>query len=851
MTTPTAPAPLPPTGDAGTVRLGPGLSAAEASRRLLRDGENLLPQPERRNARAILLGVLREPMLLLLAAASGIYMLLGDPMEAAALGASCGLVVALAAFQEYRSERALQALRDLSSPQAQVLRDGILQRLPARTLVTGDIVRIAEGDRVPADARLLQATDLELDESLLTGESVPVARAPAADAATDAGQVRAGTLVVRGHGLAEVTATGAATAIGRIGAALHAVRSPPTALQMDIRHAVVTFATLGLGISVLFALAYAASRGDWLQGVLAGVTLAMANIPEEFPVVLAVFLALGAWRMARHRALVRRPHAIEALGTVTVLCTDKTGTLTENRMSVAELAEDGMQAVLPQPLPPSLEILLVHAEAACGEHAFDPMEAAIRSAVPASLALARQGWRHVREYPLATGLLAVSHVWRDPVSGQLRVFCKGAPEAVAGLCRLPEATAAEVLGQAAAMAGRGLRVIATATADWQDDGTPLPDDPRSFAFTWTGLLGLADPLRAGVREAVADAQAAGIRVVMLTGDHVDTARAIASQAGLRHARDVLRGSDLAGMDDATLATRALACDVFARTTPDHKLRLVQGLAGRGEVVAMTGDGVNDAPALAAAHVGIAMGGRGTEVAREAAAIVLLDDNFVTLLAAIRQGRVIYDNIARAVRYILAVHVPITGLALLPLLWGHPLVLLPLHVVFLELIIDPASTLVFEREPPDPDVMRRPPRPASQHLLDARILAASLAQGLAVFVAVAAVYAGARMAALPQAQLAAVSFIALVTGNLGLVALNRSRGRPAEGGRVHNPAFRAIVAGALSLLGVVIGIAPVGRWFGFAPPPLLAAMAAAAAPLVVIALVRAGQRLRRPAAHAPR
>ena len=831
------------TGGTGPAPAATGLSQAEADRRLRRDGPNLLPQPERRNWRAILGGVVREPMLLLLAAASALYLLLGDAAEAAALAASFGLVVALTAFQEYRSERALQALRDLSSPNARVLRDGALRALPARDLVVGDVVRIVEGDRVPADARLLEATDLMLDESMLTGESVPVARAPSAHATAEEGWVRAGTLAVHGHGLAEITATGAATAIGRIGASLRAVRSPPTPLQADIRRAVVAFAILGIGFSLLVALVYGASRGDWLQGTLAGITLAMANIPEEFPVVLAVFLALGAWRMARHRALIRRPHAIEALGAVTVLCTDKTGTLTENRMTVAELACRDAHAVLPAVLPPPLEALLSCADAASGEHAFDPLDASIRAALPDTLRLRRKEWQRIREYPLSSELLATAHVWRTPTPGRIRVFCKGAPEAVAGLCRLPPAEKAAALEDAGAMAQRGLRVIAAATAEWGDDGTPLPADARGFAFAWSGLLGMADPLRAGVRDAVAEARAAGIRVLMLTGDHVETARAIALQAGLSEPRKVVLGRELETPDDAVLRQRIQDNDVFARTKPEHKLRLVDALTRSGQVVAMTGDGVNDAPALVAAHVGIAMGGRGTDVAREAASIVLLDDNFVTILAAIRDGRTIYDNIVRAVRYILAVHVPITGLALLPLLWGQPLVLLPLHVVFLELIIDPASTLVFEREPAAADVMRRPPRPPTRRLLDGRLLIESLGQGLAMFAAVATVYVAGLRAALPEPQLAAAAFIALVVGNLGLIVLNRTGGTPVHWWRRRNPAFWTIAIAALSMLFAITHFQTPGGWFHFAPPPPLIAAAAALTPLAALGLVEAWRLIR--------
>jgi Ca2+-transporting ATPase len=825
--------PIDRNSDTGRARIG--LSSTEASRRLQRDGPNLLPQPDRRNWLRIIWSVLREPMLLLLVAASGVYLLIGDPKEAAVLAASVVLVIGLTVYQEYKSERALQALRDLSSPRARVLRDGAPRLVAARELVVGDIVLVAEGDRVPADAQVLDENDLMVDESMLTGESVPVRRTASSSQAREEDWIRASTLVVRGHATAAVTAVGPRTAVGQIGTALRTLHSPPTPMQLEIRRAVILFAALGLASSLLMTLVYVAVHGGWLQGLLAGITLAMSNIPEEFPVVLTVFLALGAWRMARHRALVRRAPAIEALGAVTVLCTDKTGTLTENRMSLAELVAEEDRAAPSAALAPALRALLASADRASPDQPFDPMERAIRiAAAMLSEPPTPSAWQRIREYPFSSELLAVAHVWRSPDTPTLQVACKGAPEAIADLCGLPMAHRAAVLAEVDGMARRGLRVIAAASSTWSDEAD-LPPTARGFRFEWRGLLGLADPLRAGVPEAVAEAQAAGVRVIMLTGDHLQTARAIAGQAGLMHTGAVALGSELETLDADAFARRAAETSVFARVKPEHKLRLVDALKRSGQVVAMTGDGVNDAPALMAAHVGVAMGERGTDVAREAASIVLLDDNFVTVVRAIRQGRVIYDNIVRAVRYILAVHVPITGLALLPLLFGGPLILMPLHVVFLELIIDPASTLVFEREPAAADVMRRPPRKPTQRLLDVPTLFGSLGQGLAVFAAVAAIYVLGRAHALPTAELAAVSFTALIAGNLGLIVVNRASA--VRGGWRHaNPAFWIVATSALGMLFLVTRFEGAGAWFRFAPPPPGLSILALLLPLLGLGLI---------------
>jgi Ca2+-transporting ATPase len=803
-----------------------GLGADEAAARLRRDGPNLLPQPDRRRWPRMVLDVLREPMLLLLLIAAGLYLLLGDARDAALLGASVLLVIALTLYQELRSERALQALRDLSSPRARVLRDGALQVLPARDLVAGDAIALTEGDRVPADARLCAGATLELDESLLTGESLPVRRDAAGDTAEDddAARVRAGTLVVRGHAWAEVVATGARSEMGRIGASLQTLRPERTPLQREMRGVVALFAGIGIASCVLVAVLYGLLRGDWLQALLAGITLAMSNIPEEFPVVLTVFLALGGWRMARQRVLVRRPPAIEALGAVTVLCTDKTGTLTENRMALAEtVAASNADAV------DTTIALLRAARFASDADTHDPMDRALLASIDDD----RAAYACLRRYPLTPTLPAYTAVWREPDGSAQRVACKGAPETVVALCALADDVRAQALAQAAAMARRGLRVLAVADALLPADAA-LPEDVHGFALRWRGLLGFADPLRAAVPEAVAEARAAGVRVVMLTGDHPETARHIAAQAGLSARDAVALGSDLAALDPVALREIARSVDVFARVRPEHKLRLVEALKADGAVVAMTGDGVNDAPALLAAHVGVAMGARGTDVAREASSIVLLDDDFASIVRAVRMGRTIYDNIRRAARYIIAVHLPITGLALLPLLLDAPLILLPLHVVFLEMIVDPACSFVFEREPPDPDGMRRPPRAPDARLIDLRTFAGSLARGLVAFIAVLAVYFAAAASTVSSAEQGALAFAALVSANLGLIVLHRSGPHLWAALRRPNPAFSWVAALTLGLLAAIVLLPAPAAWFRFAPPPPLAFLGALLLPWLALA-----------------
>ena len=762
-----------------------GLSSAQAAERLAAEGPNRLPGAVRRGIAALVLQVIREPMLLLLVAASAIYLVVGDVHEALVLAASIVVVIAITVFQERKAERALEALRDLSSPRARVLRDGQAVRIAGAEVVRGDLLLLAEGDRVPADARLAAGAGLTLDESLLTGESLPVARRAGE-------QVFSGTLVVKGQGRAEVFATGARSELGRIGVSLATLDPGKTALERETARIVKLVATYALALSAAIVVAHFVLRGGWIASLLSGVTLAMALLPEEFPVVLTVFLALGAWRISRHGVLTRRMPAIEMLGAATVLCVDKTGTLTENRMSVT----DTPQAVVDA------------AALACELDALDPMDAALVAAAGPGAREMRASWTLERDYPMTDEFLAVCHAWRAP-QGRLRVAIKGAPETVLPLCRLPEK-----IDSIKGHAERGLRVLAVAEADWE--GAPLAD-PAGYPFRFVGFATLADPLRASAPQAVAECRSAGIRVVMITGDFPGTALRIAADAGIEVAGGALAGADIASMDDAALAAAVRRANVFARVRPEQKLRLVQALRAAGEVVAMTGDGVNDAPALKAAHIGIAMGRRGTDVAREAAALVLLDDDFGSIVRTVHLGRRIYDNIRNAMRYIISVHVPTAGMSFVPLVLGGPLFLYPVHIVFLEFVIDPACTLVYEAESADEEAMRRPPRDPREPLFNLHMLGVSLLLGASMLGAVFGVYAWALASGRGEGETRAMAFAAIVFANVALIFVTRSRTRTAlETLRQPNRALWGITLGALGALAAAIYAAPLAAIFRFAP-----------------------------------
>ncbi len=802
-----------------------GLTEAEARLMLEREGFNELPRAGHRSLPRIVLEVLREPMFGLLIGAGVIYLLLGDRTEALLLLVFASISVVITVVQERRSERVLEALRDLASPRALVIREGARRRIAGREVVRGDLIVVGEGDRVPADALLIEATDLAVDELLLTGELVPVHKTAnaAAGKARPGGDglpfVFSGTLVVRGHGLATVQATGPRTEIGQIGQALTTIENAPPRLTQETRRLVQIFAVIGLAICTLSVILFGLWRGSWLEALLAGIALGMSMLPEEFPLVLTVFTVMGAWRISRARVLTRRAAAIETLGAATVLCTDKTGTLTENRMSITALAANGdvlyFEPGRAAKWTDKLRRLVECGALASAPASFDPMDKAFHRL---DEELSRADGKPARKaelvhyYGLRPDLLAVTQVWKFAGEDGHRIAAKGAPEVIATLCRFSPEALAVLPRVVARIAGDGMRVLAVAEAWFY--GRDFPDLPKDFEFAFRGLAGLSDPLRSSVPEAVRECRSAGIRVVMITGDHPATALAIAGKAGIAGGT-VLTSDDIEAMDKAELRRRAAESSVFARIMPGQKLRIIQALQANGEVVAMTGDGVNDAPSLKAADIGIAMGGRGTDVAREASTLVLLDDDFGSIVKAIRLGRRIYDNLRKAVGYILALHVPIAGLALLPLLTGLPLVFFPVHIAFLEMVIDPICAVVFEAEREEKNVMRRPPRAAASRLFSRGLVVWGLFQGTLAFGIVAGLYLLAIRLGLADGEVRAVTFVALVLANLGLVLVNRSFDSSLGAAlRSDNPALLAVSAMALALLGLALAWEPARHLFRF-------------------------------------
>jgi P-type Ca2+ transporter type 2C len=818
-----------------------GLTGREAAEKLRTGGYNELPESRQRSIFRIIFEVIHEPMFFLLVASGLIYFILGDFSEGLMLMSFVVLVIGITVYQEQKTERALEALRNLSSPRALVIRDGEQKRIPGREVVCGDMLILAEGDRVPADGVLLFSNNVLIDESLLTGESVPVRKIPwfagmesGRHGGDDQPTVFSGTLVVQGQGLAEVRATGSRTEMGKIGAVLQTVGRGDTRLKTEITSIVRTIAIVGLFLCVTIIVVYGLTRGSWLEGFLAGITLAMAILPEEFPVVLTVFLALGAWRISRKNVLTRQVTAIETLGSATVLCVDKTGTLTENRMAVRKYFAGGRQCSHgdggSNSVPDICHEVAEYAILASKKDPFDPMERALFRLKDGDFGATEhihQNWELIQEYPLAPDLLAMSNVWRSPDGNDYTIAAKGAPEAIADLCHYDTAQMEALDDQITLMASEGLRILGVAKASFTHQR--LPGEQHDFTFTFLGLVGFADPVRLQVKDAVSECYSAGIRVVMITGDYPLTAMNIARQIGLDGDDRCITGAELEAMSREDLQQHISRVTIFARVIPEQKLHIIDALKANGEVVAMTGDGVNDAPALKSADIGIAMGGRGTDVAREASSLVLLDDNFSSIVSAVRLGRRVFDNLKKAMAYIFSVHVPIAGMSLIPVLFNMPLVLLPVHIVFLELIIDPACSIVFESEKEEADVMNRPPRRLEEGLFTKKNLALSLLQGFVVLAFILGVYIWAPGRGFGEAQVRTLTFTAIVIANLCLILTNRSWSATIfETLRTPNRALSWVFAGTLGCLLLVLYIPALRDLFRFAPVPFMDLAACAGA-----------------------
>ncbi len=809
-----------------------GLNEKQAKERLKKEGPNELSSSKPHSIFTIAWDVVSEPMFLLLISCGMLYLIIGNKKDAFILLGSVCIIVTMSFLQERKSERTLEALKDLTSPRALVLRNGIQKRIAGREVVRDDIILLSEGDRVPADAFLLETRNLSIDESLLTGESVPVRKQKWTGTGTlpeskpggdDLPYLFSGTLVVQGKGIARVTATGEKTELNKIGKALSIQKEEISRVQAETRYAVKIISIASTALVSLLVIWYGITRHDWLHGILAGLTLAMSIMPAEFPLILAIFLGLGAWRMAKKAILTRQIPAIEMLGAATVLCADKTGTLTQNQMVLSKIMADGQthsfdneKAFNHDHFPELFHETLEFAMLSSQRDPFDPMESAIQQVgrqILAGTEHIHDSWTLVEEYPLSRELLAISRVWRSPDLSRYVIAAKGAPEAIMDLCHLDANETERLSAQVNSLATQGLRILATARAFFQQE--ELPSQQHDFHFEFLGIIALADPLRPTVKTAIEECRTAGIRVVMITGDYPATAKKIAEEAGLDTHGSILTGQEMETLCSEDLKKWVKQGNIFCRTTPEQKLQLVNILKGNGEIVAMTGDGVNDAPALKAAHIGIAMGERGTDVARESAALVLLNDDFSSIVSAIRLGRRIFDNIRKAVVFIVAAHIPIAGLSIIPVMLGWPLMLLPIHIVFFELMVDPICSVVFENEPEETDVMTRPPRPTNTKIFDKSTLWLGIKQGIALLGWVIFIYWTSCNSGLDSEQARTLTFTAMIVGDIWLILINRSWNRSfLDNLRRKNTILWIVLSATVFVLLISLFIPPVQTLFHF-------------------------------------
>lgn len=741
-----------------------GLTDAEVAESRLAHGANVLQVQTKRNIFQKILHVLTEPMFLLLLGAASIYFLVGEITDGIIMLCCVAFVSGIEFFQEQKTDKALAALNTLSAINIHAIRNGKTIVLDSKDLVVGDLVILSEGDKIPADGLILETQGLGVNESALTGESAVVHK-KLADHSRDRFKLNmcyAGCDVTNGSAIIRLTAVGAQTEYGKIGSALGSIKKVKTPLEKQISRLVLVCTIISLTFCAIVTIVNFFYNEELplndriIKSILSGITMAMATIPEEIPVVLTVFLAMGAWKLAQQHALTRNMKAVETLGAVTVLCTDKTGTLTQNKMTVQEVFTDN---------PNFAKV----AALACPKTPYDPMEIAIQD-----YAMQHGATRSLYQSPLVHEYLfnnedkMMGQVW--DLAGQQLLCVKGAYETVLPLCKLSKAQLTQIITRAKTFSSLGYRVLALAE---RANVVQLHAELEDYQLSFVGLIALVDPPRVGVKNSVKLCHEAGVRIIMITGDNGETAEGIASQIGLRNCSEVITGVELEKMSDQELKKRVQTTNIFARVYPDHKMRIVKALQDNHEVVAMTGDGVNDAPALKKAEIGIAMGKRGTNVAKEASDLILMDDKFSTIVDAIANGRVIYSNIKKAISYILVVHIPIILISLFVPLAGLPLLLLPIHIVLLELIIDPTSSIVFQRLKADRNVMKQPPRPLKEPLLNFATVLKCLLQGIVIFAVVFLSYLYLIRTGASQVHASTFAFTTMIFANVFVVYVLQS------------------------------------------------------------------------------
>lgn len=744
-----------------------GLSQQEVAKRQKRFGKNAIYSGRARHIFRMMWDVAREPMFLILIAVCSIYFFLGNTYEGQIMLFAMAMVVIVSIYQEVRSANAIKSLKKYTQSTIRLLRDGTEVRLPAEELVPDDIMVLSEGETVPADAVVLRQNDFSVDESVMTGESMPVFR--------DAGEpILQGTLIASGLCTARVTKTGARTELAKLGKRMDSISQEKSLLQKQVSTFVQRMAFVGLlAFLLVFGINYLTTF-DLVVSLLFGLVMTMSLIPEEIPVAFSSFMAIGAYRMSKIGLLVKQPITVESLGSASVICLDKTGTITENKMSLATVYDFEKDVLIEAaglgqyPDNP----VVAHALWASEPIPFDPMEKALHQAYQQNATLdAREQYQMVHEYPLEGRPPMMTHIWQK--DEKIIIAAKGAVERILAHASLPESQKTKVENITRELAAKGFRVLGVARAVAAPG--PFPERQDDFGWQFLGLVALYDPPKKGIREVFNQFYQAGIQVKMITGDYAETALTIAGESGLRHNGQVMLGETVMSMPAEKLQQAVDKADIFARMFPEAKFKVVEALKANGQVVAMTGDGVNDGPALKAAHIGVAMGDRGTDIAKKAAALVITDDKLEKMAEAIANGRKIYHNLKKAIRYIISIHIPIILVVLMPLVlnWEYRNLFSPVHVIFLEMIMGPTCSIFFENEPMESGVMGQKPRDPSASLFSWRELSGSILQGLIIAGGVLGVYFWAMAAGYSEASTRTLAFITLIISNIFLTLANRS------------------------------------------------------------------------------
>jgi P-type Ca2+ transporter type 2C len=779
------------------------------------NGSNTLPNSREPSILKQFLELALEPMFLLLLATSGIYFFMGQPADAIFMIAAMLMVSAISFYQNNKSKNAIKALRNLTAPGCKVIRDHNLQEIKTADLVVNDIMLVEEGVLVPADGVILQSWDFLVNESILTGESLGVSKSTAGNNNT----VFQGCTVAAGSAICKVTAVGAATALGKIGKSIEDITEEPSPLQIHVDRFVKYMVWVG-GVIFLLVWIVQYSQGIGLtNSLLKALTLAMSLIPEEIPVTFSTFMALGAWRLLKKGIIVKQTKTVETLGSATIICTDKTGTITENRMDLAALYLPGQEPEL-YPLKtvnPGYKKLLSYAVWASEPNPFDPMEQALHKAYSnAIFPDERPKWTLCQEYPLSGRPPMMTHIFTDPDNHRL-IAAKGAPEAIFAVCNLsgPEKEGAEKAMQQ--LASKGFRVLGVAQSSFE--GNDFPANQQDLPCNFLGLVAFYDPPKPNMEKVFKGFNQAGIKIKILTGDNEATTAHIASQTGISGYKKSLNAETLFMLENHELNNSISDTTLFTRMYPEAKLRVINALKAQGEIIAMLGDGVNDGPALKAAHIGIAMGQNGTEIAKQAANLIITDDNLGRLLYAIAMGRRMYINLKKAIRYIISIHIPIVLMVLIPLAlgWAFPNIFTPVHVIFLEMIMGPTCSIIFENEPMEENAMLVPPRKASTSFFTFSEIAISVCQGLFITAGLLLVYQYALQEGLTENATRTLVYIALISANVALTLVNRSFYYSVLHTLQYKNNLMGLIIGITLVLSVLIITVPfLATLFAFAP-----------------------------------